>query len=871
MRADEDIERNNLSITFKAIIGWIIYAWVFAILETNPSTATSAGYFSLIGEVGLDVVAVLLTIRLWKKTEKSQTRNIILIFFLAFITAIVADCIYNIVLNLFRFQYINTIVISLFDVPFALFLLFQLIAWGWILFANKEMRTKTGKSTKPYAIVSILMFAMFMFGIPWKIEHFSTLGIFQSIDTALEVTGFYLATICLARAKTRLIRFTAIGYLLIVSSDFVIRYHVVSGIIPYLSPLESTWVLGILLICLGFFLTLNSKKNDFFELLPANSLQSQMAIWLLIMWLLSVFLLAGIYYVCAPDRAHNLNLIIRDLLSLLVPFSTIAIISSSYISTKLSSPFSRLENIINGFIKTDNSVIPESKNAKNNFIFEFVALENFVFDAFTLYKKKHNLEIEFAKTATQVSHDIKSPLAALDMIVSSFTGLPEGKRILMRSAASRIRDIANNLLHKNREIIKGSHRAPHDLPDGPEEPRSPQLLSSLIEGIISEKRIQLTAKPNIEIIYSIDLDSYGLFGEIQPTEFKRLISNLLNNSIEILGDSGKVEVTLATIESKIELRVTDNGYGISPDILSELGQRGVTQGKIEGSGLGIFHARSSCEAIGGSLRIESELGKGTSVIITLPKINPPEWFVPELKLVVGSVIFILDDDCSIKEIWRQRFLQMRTKDQDIEINYFSAPDELITRFKALDKSKSVSFLLDYEIIGESKNGLDIAEQLCIGSQTILVTSRWDEIPIQIRCATLGIHLIPKGFAGFVPIKIQRSFQKFDAVLLDDDSLVALAWTTVAQQNNKRFASFVEPEAFFAALNDIDRSSPIFIDSNLKDNIKGQDLVLKVKALNFKKIYIATGYEPEAFSVIPGLTAIVGKHPPKEIGGFGNDK
>src|SRR5207253_4953293 len=139
----------------------------------------------------------------------------------------------------------NPIIVSLFDVPFALFLLFQLIAWGWILYSNREVPVKAGKSSYiSYAIVSMLMFVMFMFGIPWKIEYFSLLGLFQAVDTTLEVIGFALATICLARAKTQLIRFAAIGYLLVVSSDFIIRYHVVSGSIPYLSSLEATWVLG---------------------------------------------------------------------------------------------------------------------------------------------------------------------------------------------------------------------------------------------------------------------------------------------------------------------------------------------------------------------------------------------------------------------------------------------------------------------------------------------------------------------------------------------------------------------------------------------------------------------------------------------------
>ena len=183
---------------------WTIYAWIYTFLENNQSTATSAGYFSLVGETGLDILAVLLTIRLWKNTEDLQTKNIFLMFSLAFITAIAADSTYNIVLNLLKFQYINPLAISLFDIPFALFLLFQLAAWSWVILANRDLSVKAGKSIyAPYTIVSILIFIMFMFGIPWKIDYFSTLGSFQIVDTILEVFGFALATICLARAKTQ--------------------------------------------------------------------------------------------------------------------------------------------------------------------------------------------------------------------------------------------------------------------------------------------------------------------------------------------------------------------------------------------------------------------------------------------------------------------------------------------------------------------------------------------------------------------------------------------------------------------------------------------------------------------------------------------
>ena len=125
-------------------------------------------------------------------------------------------------------------------------------------------------------------------------------------------------------------------------------------------------------------------------------------------------------------------------------------------------------------------------------------------------------------------------------------------------------------------------------------------------------------------------------------------------------------------------------------------------------------------------------------------------------------------------------------------------------------------------------------------------------------------------AGFVPIEFQKPLEKMDAVLLDDDDLVQLSWRNVARQNKKALRSFTEPAPFFAALHALDRSTPIFIDSNLKNGIKGQELVPKVRELGFRMIYLTTGYDQSIFTGISGLTGIVGKDPPVFIGGVVNE-
>ncbi|MEA3307481.1 MAG: hypothetical protein U9Q34_06820 [Elusimicrobiota bacterium] len=122
--------------------------------------------------------------------------------------------------------------------------------------------------------------------------------------------------------------------------------------------------------------------------------------------------------------------------------------------------------------------------------------------------------------SAQVAHDIRSPLAALDSITKDIAKLPEEKRIIIRSAMGRIRDIANNLIEKNRQLPK-DFSSKNTSTSASIEPANNYLLSSLIDPIITEKHFQFRSKTDIEIITQLDKASYGLFAKVQPIEFRR--------------------------------------------------------------------------------------------------------------------------------------------------------------------------------------------------------------------------------------------------------------------------------------------------------------------------------------------------------------
>lgn len=478
-------------------------------------------------------------------------------------------------------------------------------------------------------------------------------------------------------------------------------------------------------------------------------------------------------------------------------------------------------------------------------------------------------EKAFSEMARQVAHDVRSPLAALEIVGSDISNLPENHRAIFRSAISRVRDIANNLLEKHRESPTEDGSAADKPRSIDEYGRSVCMISGLVDPLLTEKRTQFRSKLGVEIDARLDAASYGLFAKIQPIEFKRVLSNLVNNAVEALGEKGAISVLLTSDADKILIKVQDNGKGIPPAILAKLGQRGETHGKADGSGLGLYHARTSVESWGGSLEMASEVGKGTTMTIMLPQAQPPGWFVSKLELAVGGTIVVLDDDASIHQIWQGRFDSLKVKEPGIEVFHFSTPEELRAWVRSNPaKAHAALYLTDYELLGHEETGLSMAEELNLGERAILVTSRYEEAGVLDGCRRLKVRMIPKGLASLVPIQIENpppatglAHERWDAVLIDDDPLTRMTWKMAASQAGKKFRSFSTMADFFKEAPALGRETPVYIDAELADGVDGAQESLQVRDLGFQEIHLATGHEAAKFAAYKHLRGVVGKEPP----------
>jgi signal transduction histidine kinase len=109
-----------------------------------------------------------------------------------------------------------------------------------------------------------------------------------------------------------------------------------------------------------------------------------------------------------------------------------------------------------------------------------------------------------------------------------------------------------------------------------------------------------------------------------PTRLKQILLNLLSNSIRFTKPGGEVTVAAELLRNGgISFEVRDTGIGMTPDeVMVALEPFGQVDARLsrehEGTGLGLPLARRLAELHGGSLRVESEKGEGTRVIVTLP-------------------------------------------------------------------------------------------------------------------------------------------------------------------------------------------------------------------------------------------------------------
>ena len=147
-------------------------------------------------------------------------------------------------------------------------------------------------------------------------------------------------------------------------------------------------------------------------------------------------------------------------------------------------------------------------------------------------------------------------------------------------------------------------------------------LNNKISEIINNFKLRSESQ-NINIINNITPD---ITINYDPQRFTQIVTNILNNSILATDDGGIISFSTSTNNNNLLLKISDNGTGIPKDELPYIFDRFYRTDKSRnrqsgGSGLGLSIVKYLIESHNGTIKINSELSKGTEVLIFIKKFN----------------------------------------------------------------------------------------------------------------------------------------------------------------------------------------------------------------------------------------------------------
>lgn len=443
-------------------------------------------------------------------------------------------------------------------------------------------------------------------------------------------------------------------------------------------------------------------------------------------------------------------------------------------------------------------------------------------NAVIVEKEKSEARFELAQ---KVAHDIRSPLEALRTVTGRLEMKDSSTKILLSSSIARITNIANDLLKerpsKKMELVN---------------------LRILLEQICFDKSSEKSTPLNLvtEIPYR------DTFVNINETQVYRSISNLLNNAIESQNKGHEIiDLTLEVTDKKLILVLKDYGPGMSEDLLNKA-LAGKFTTKANGNGIGVSSSKEYLLKNNASFDIISKEGSGTTITISFTQEPTPAWFCDEIKVKSENVICV-DDDESFRKLYLEKLSPQVQKLEVLDQFDFQKRD-----------LKSTKVFIDYDL-GLSFTGVDYILDNSLTDAT-LVTSMYDDKMLQNKCMKVGVKIIPKQIFNSIPVIVNPSLhdEQLDAVLIDDDELIHMSWQYEADKKGKALKCYKSVEDFLQVADSIDRSTKIFVDSNLSDGLKGEIESEKIFNLGFKEIYLATGYSASVIEKPAWIKEVIGK-------------
>lgn len=219
--------------------------------------------------------------------------------------------------------------------------------------------------------------------------------------------------------------------------------------------------------------------------------------------------------------------------------------------------------------------------------------------------------VAIGQMATGIAHEIGNPLASISSVAQYLVRKlenPEQKEqlLVIEYHVSRISNILRRILSLSRPATGEYKWTDVNL-----------LIENTLSLINFDKRAHSVT---IENVATLDLPKVW----VNPQHFEQVFLNIFINALDAMNAKPSdqkhlLKITRALKDSMIEIRISDTGVGMSPEICKRAFDSFFTTKEIgKGTGLGLFISQNLVTEVDGTVELESEPGKGTTVIIRIP-------------------------------------------------------------------------------------------------------------------------------------------------------------------------------------------------------------------------------------------------------------
>jgi signal transduction histidine kinase len=256
----------------------------------------------------------------------------------------------------------------------------------------------------------------------------------------------------------------------------------------------------------------------------------------------------------------------------------------------------------------DQKVMVRSKDEFGNLANSFNAMVEKLKETQDELVRKEKLAM-LGQVAGSVGHELRNPLGVMSNAVYFLQTVLEGSDESVKEYLGIILDEITRSEHIVEELLDAVRT------------RSPDLATHGVAELIGQILRQCTIPASVTVTLDIP-ETISPF-KVDAQQMQQVLRNLISNGVDAMPEGGTL--LIRAVENRQDgtvcLSVRDSGSGMPPEVLAQLFQPLFTT-KARGIGLGLVVAKNLVQVNGGSMKVESEVGKGSVFSVTLPGVNP---------------------------------------------------------------------------------------------------------------------------------------------------------------------------------------------------------------------------------------------------------